>query len=253
MLAAKSEGIQPQEDCKMKKLATLVFSLALAGVLVAPRAKADEWNKKTFVTFNEPVEIPGRVLTPGTYVFKLLDSQADRDIVQIFNKDESQLYATILAIPDYRLTPTGKTVIKFEERKSDTPEAIRAWFYPGNRYGFEFVYPQARATQLAAAYHQPVMSMPNEMSKHLAKPAKSVNEPQVAAMRKTPVTPIAPKTMEQPPVQVAQNTPPPAPKMPAAAPRRLPQTGSNLPLVGLLGLLALGTGGGLKIFSSKFD
>jgi hypothetical protein len=230
-LAAKSEGIQPQEECKMKKLATFVFALALAGVLVAPRAKASEWNKKTLVTFNEPVEIPGRVLTPGTYVFKLLGSPADRDIVQIFNKNESQLYATILAIPDYRLFPTGKTVIKFEERKSDTPEAIRAWFYPGNQYGFEFVYPHTRAMQLAAAYHKPVMSMPNEMSKHLATPAKSVNEPQVVAMKKTPVTPVTP----------------------AAAPRRLPQTASNLPLVGLLGLLALGTGGGLKAFSSKLD
>ena len=84
----------------LRTVTTAVFSLALVGVAFSPAAKADEWNDKTVMTFSAPVEIPGvhlkgwGVLPAGTYVFKLLDSQSDRHIVQIFNKDETVVYAT---------------------------------------------------------------------------------------------------------------------------------------------------------------
>jgi hypothetical protein len=115
------------------------------------------------VTFSAPVEIPGQVLMAGTYVFKLLDSPSNRTIVQIFNKDQTKLFATVLAIPDYRLKPTGKTVITFDERPAGSPEAIKAWFYPGDEYGQEFVYPKTRAMQLAKVVKQPVPSMAANM------------------------------------------------------------------------------------------
>ena len=125
----------------LKTVTTTVFSLALMGVVFSPAAKADEWNRKTVMTFSGPVEIPGvhlkgwAVLPAGTYVFKILDSQSDRHIVQIFNQDETQCYATILAIPNYRLKVTDKTVVTFRERPAGEPEALRAWFYPGRNYG----------------------------------------------------------------------------------------------------------------------
>ena len=121
----------------LRAVTASVFSLGLLGVVVTPEAKADEWNRKTVITFSGPVEIPGvhltgwGVLPAGTYVFKILDSQSDRHIVQIFNKDETEIYATILAIPNYRLRATDKTVITFRERPAGEPEALRAWFYPG--------------------------------------------------------------------------------------------------------------------------
>ena len=101
---------------------TTVCCMALASTMLAPGAKADDWNRKTVFTFSGPVEIPGvhltgwGVLPAGTYVFKILDSQSDRHIVQIFNQDETIVYATILAIPNYRLKATDKTVITFSER-----------------------------------------------------------------------------------------------------------------------------------------
>ena len=119
------------------RAAPLVLCVALASATFAPNAKADDWNRKTIVTFSEPIEIPGvhlqgwGVLPAGTYVFKILDSRSDRHIVQIFSKDELTVYATILAIPNYRLRATDKTVITFRERPAGQPEALRAWFYPG--------------------------------------------------------------------------------------------------------------------------
>ena len=122
------------------RIVALFVLVALLYGAAPPSAKADEWNKKTIVTVNAPVELPGVVLPAGTYVFQLLDSPSDRDIVQVFNQDESHIYATIMAIPDYRVEPTNETIITLEERPKDSPEAIKEWFYPGDLNGLEFVY-----------------------------------------------------------------------------------------------------------------
>src|SRR5580693_6996125 len=122
---------------KLLRVAPLALCVALASATFAPSAKADDWNRKTVVTFSEPIEIPGfhlqgwGVLPAGTYVFKILDSRSDRHIVQIFNQDELTVYATILAIPSDQRKATDKTVITFRERPAGQPEALRAWFYPG--------------------------------------------------------------------------------------------------------------------------
>jgi hypothetical protein len=120
--------------------ASAVFCGVLVCSLAAPGARADEWNKKTIVKVYEPIEIPGRVLGPGTYVFKLANSQADRHIVEIWSKNDRRLLDTIVAIPAYRMDVTGKTVMRFDERPMGTPEALAEWFYPGDNYGQEFVY-----------------------------------------------------------------------------------------------------------------
>ena len=167
----------------------IVFGLGIvAGMsLMALRANAGEWDQKTVVTFSGPVEIPGQVLDAGTYVFKVVDSAADRNIVQVFSEDENHLYGTFLTVPDYRVQPSGKTIINFEERAAGDPEAVKAWFYPGDNYGHDFVYPRAKAAALAKANNQPVASMPDELAGKTTQPAKSMNEPSVTAMKKTPL------------------------------------------------------------------
>jgi len=237
-----------------------IVALGVLGLLLTvPSDRADAWNKKTTVTFNEPVEIPGKVLPAGTYVFKLLDSSSDRNIVQIFNHDQSELFATILAIPDYRQNPTGKTVIHFEERPKEAPEAVESWFYPGDNFGQEFVYPKSRAIELAKATHHQVLSMPTEMAANVSKPVKSAAEEPVVAMKKAPVKAIKPTGEEvdiakaitpgPPTIQLATAQPAPSPTMHKA--KRLPHTASPLPLVGMLGLGALMAGSILRVLSRR--
>jgi len=173
-------------------VAVTTLCVTLLGLGWTTRAAADERDKKTIVTFSAPVEVPGKALPAGTYVFKLLDSTSNRNILQIFDKDEKQLYATILAIPDYRLKPSDKPVIRFEERPSGTPEAIKAFFYPGDEYGLQFVYPHDRAVQIAKRTKQNVLSMRNEMAQNITAPAKSAAEPSVHAMQNTEVTGVNP-------------------------------------------------------------
>jgi hypothetical protein len=114
----------------MKSKLCLLGCIGLLGAM-SPLVRADDWDQRTVVSFSAPVEVPGQVLLPGTYVFKLADSSADRNIVQVFNKDENHLYGTFLAIPDYRVKPADKTIITFDERPVGSPEAVKSWFYPG--------------------------------------------------------------------------------------------------------------------------
>jgi hypothetical protein len=114
---------------------------------IVTAARADNWDKKTIVTFSDSVEIPGQVLPAGTYVFKLANSTFDRHIVQIWNGDETQILATSLAIPNYRLDPPDRTIFEFDERPGDSPMALHSWFYPGDSTGQEFVYPRYRLAE----------------------------------------------------------------------------------------------------------
>jgi hypothetical protein len=122
------------------KTLALGFGLVLASAPFVSSAKADEWDKETKVTFANPVEVPGRVLLPGTYVFKLADGDTDRQIVEIYN-DKDRLVTTVIAVPDYRLERLSKTVLTFAEGSKNAPESVHEWFYPGDNDGLEFVYP----------------------------------------------------------------------------------------------------------------
>ena len=228
---------------KLFKAATTMCCIALIGGVLAPGAKADDWNRKTVIAFSAPVEIPGvhlagwGVLPAGTYVFKILDSQSDRHIVQIFNKDETTIYATILAIPNFRLKATDKTVMTFRERPAGEPEALRAWFYPGRNWGEEFVYPKAKAMELAKTANTPVLFTAAEIPVEVTEPIKSADEPVVVELKRAPIMAVKPTGEE---VQLAEVvTLPPVETEVAMAPA-LPATASTLPLMFLFGLLALG-------------
>ena len=212
----------------MTRFVVAMASVGILGVALSSSARADEWNKKTVMTVNEPIQVPNKVLPAGTYVIKLLSSPSDRHIVQIFNADETQLQTTILAIPNYRIQPTGKTVFSFWETPPGQPKALRAWFYPGDNFGQEFAYPKSAAVQIAAVSHQPV---------------PTTEATQAAELPQAEVTQTQPE-----PQQEAQNTPPPPPQeaapapepAPAPAPQELPKTASPYPLIGLAGVFSLG-------------
>jgi hypothetical protein len=138
----------------------LVIVALLCGVSV-PSAHADEWNQETILTFSQPVEIPGQVLPAGTYRFILVDSNSNRDIVQIFSSDWSKLYATLFTVSSQRQEPTDETAISFAERPSNQPEAISTWFYPGEITGHEFIYWGKEASELATDAKRVVLASRN--------------------------------------------------------------------------------------------
>lgn len=223
-------------------VATLAMTgIALIGTSFVPKAHADAWDKMTIVTVNEPIIAGNKVLDPGTYVWKLLDSQSDRHIVQIFDRDQQHLQTTVLAIPDYRLQPTGKTQFAFWETPAGVPKAVKDWFYPGDNYGQEFPYPKKLVAQLASAAPVPI---PNNYREP---------EPVPAPQPEAQPTPT-PQPEAQPAPQPAPE-PTPAPQttvnVPAQQPQVLPHTGSFNPLIGLLGLMSLSFAGLLTLATRR--
>ena len=142
----------------MRFVKALCCAAALT-MLMAPGARADEWNKKTILTFSGPVQIPGATLPAGSYVFKLADIPGNRHVVQVFDKDEKKIYTTMLAIPNQRLEPSDKPIVLFSERASGSPQAVKVWYYPGDTIGNEFVYPRAQAMKIAKETHTRVLAM----------------------------------------------------------------------------------------------
>jgi hypothetical protein len=192
-------------------------------------------DKRTVLTFSEPVEVAGHVLPAGTYTFLLATPFGDRHIVEIRSADGSKLIAFAAAVPNYRLKPTGKTVISFREVPAGSPEVIRAWFYPGDAFGQEFVQPKHRAVVLAKVTHEPVPAI-----------AAEVGTPE--ELKTVPIVVVTPDEKEVPVVEAIQTTPPAATTpMELQTRQELPKTASALPLIILLGLGSLGVAFGLMI------
>ena len=218
------------------RVAKIMFALFAVSLLVGafvPGARADNvLNKTTIVSFDQPIEVPGQVLPAGKYRFEIFDTFSYRHIVRIYSADRSKVFATIMALPNYRLTPTEDVVMTFSERPANGPQALKAWFYPGYQYGEEFVYPKARAVELAQVTHETIPAVEKE-------PAP------VEELKTEPLEAVTPENKE---VTIAEafEVEPPATERAASEPATLPKTASSVPLIGLSGVLLVGIAFALK-------
>ena len=136
-------------------------AICCAAAIVACTAsgvRADEWNKRTFLTFSGPVQVPGATLPAGTYLFQLADPNNARHVVMVRDKDEKKIYTMFMTLPNDRLDAPNDNIVMFSESPAGVPRAVKAWWYPGQRTGEEFVYPRSQATAIAKATHEPVLS-----------------------------------------------------------------------------------------------
>jgi LPXTG-motif cell wall-anchored protein len=231
--------MKPQSNLLKRSRAAVVAlsGAALAMGLAVFPAQADQWNKKTVLTIDQPMQVYDTYLEPGQYVFKLLDSQSDRHIVQIFNADQNHLITTILAIPDYRVQVTGKSRFTMWETPAGYVAALKEWYYPGDNFGQEFRYPknlrQIEVAQTFASTPPPPQAEPAPVAQEQAQ----VEQQQETVIAQNTPPPPPPAVAEQP-------APAPAPETPA--PAVLPKTASAYPLIGFIGLVLLGLGGLLR-------
>lgn len=221
-----------------RMVVTMLCVIGFATMAVIP-AQADQWDKKTILTVDQPIQVTETLLEPGQYVLKLANSDSDRHIVQIFNSDQTRIIDTVLAIPNYRLQPTGHSRFAFWETPPGNAKALRAWFYPGDNFGQEFRYPKHLAMLAMTTPALPAPEPPTVATHPAEPPAPPQPEPQ--SMLQEP-------QQEQQAVEIAQNTPPPAPSpTEEQAPEKLPTTASLYPLIGLSGLFSLGLYGLLRL------
>jgi hypothetical protein len=285
----------------MRPIQTTIVAACAALALTAGAATAQTVppDRLTYVTFSGPVSIPGMTLPAGTYEFKIIDSNTNRNVVQIFNREGTKLFTTLLAIPATRMQPSGDPVITFKETASNQPPAVHYWYYAGDLAGNELVYPKNQAQMIANASGESVMSVDSNgnsiddwksgsISK--VKPDNTTHGDQqsssktatstttstttadqgspkpattTTADRKTQPTTTSPSSDQRPSRTMDQSAQPTTAPSTVAADtsnsnaktavgtsgrsRRLPKTASELPMVGLIGLIALGGALALRV------
>jgi LPXTG-motif cell wall-anchored protein len=216
--------------------ANIVLVTVMAGLALAQPA-----DKRTYFTFSGPVAIPGVTLPAGKYLFRLADTSS-RNLVQVLSADGKTPYAMFFIYRAERAEPASNPEVRFMETAAAMPSAIRTWWYPGDRNGYEFVYPKEQARLLAKGTGQPVLATiaetlpaPETPAPELARISPAGEE--TAVMTEAPPIPATPTGRIQegelapPSVAIAQPT--------QQARARLPKTGSATPLVVLAGLTFL--------------
>ena len=134
-----------------RKIVQSVSVAALvAGLLPAAANAQGPADKRTYFTFSQPVTLPGVTLQAGTYQFRLVDPTSNPRIVHVLSEDGSQSYAMLMSIPAQRLSSPAEPEIHFMETPSNTPAAIKLWWYPGDPVGHEFIYSDEQAALLLA-------------------------------------------------------------------------------------------------------
>ena len=261
----------------MGRMRNIAAAAACAGLMLAPAVATAQTpaDRNTKVTFSGPVSIPGKTLPAGTYTFRLADSPTDRHIVQVLDKDEMQLIATLLAVPAEKTEAEGDPVITFKETPADRPPAVHYWYYAGERAGNEFVYPKSQALAIAQASGEGVMAVDTDstnVNDWKGTPTRvTATASDTTAAQTQPTTTTTPTTQptttpEPTPQSATPTTTPQSPTpAPTTAPRtpapttapstaseaerpagtsgrtesELPKTASPIPTVGLIGLLAV--------------
>jgi hypothetical protein len=118
-----------------------VLGVALLAATAAPQLRASGYNDNiTKVTFSGPVDIGNVALAPGTYVFKTLPgNNVDRSLVEVMDQNNQHLITLVQAIPAVAPVPLGESRIDLAEGPANAPEHVKAWYYPDQYQGWEFL------------------------------------------------------------------------------------------------------------------
>lgn len=273
-------------------LSTRVFGLACAVAvfvcLMAAPVSAQPLDKRTLFTFSGPVTLPGVTLPAGQYLFRLADPNSSSKVVQVLNADGTKPYGLFFTISAERLEPASSPEVRFMETASGTPAAIRTWWYPGERRGYEFIFPKEQARRLAMGASQPVLTTDAqtttteqtntaELSRvgssgqetdvsasaaptaaaptgttqegTIASSSLSIAAPSIPTIGNAPVPSTA--SAQTPAVATGSTTSSAQPSSTQAARTQLPRTASQLPLVAMVGTIALLSAASLQYWRTR--
>ena len=147
-----------------------------ASVAMPTHARADENDKLTYLTFSKSVQLPGKTLPAGRYRFQLADTEESRRVTKVQSEDGKKQLAMLTTIQNQLRDVPKDPVILFRETAEGQPEAVKSFNYPGERIGYEFVYPKAQALVIAHRTHQPVLAKDGSKVHHIDENGKDANE-----------------------------------------------------------------------------
>jgi hypothetical protein len=246
----------------LKKLITFGCATAIALTCCGiAAAQMPSKGKPVYFTFSKPVDLPRVTLPAGKYLFRLADTLSARTIVQVFSEDGKKLHGIFITMPIERPTASSNPEIRFLETAANAPAAIATYWYPGDRAGWEFVYPRDQATRLARSSKRPVLSTVGTATGDEIRTAELARiSPEGQQLPLGPLSDSPTVVGESIPGEIAPDMPVMAALAPAPetamsqtavnrAPRtRLPSTASFTPTITLVGLFALCAALGLGLW-----
>ncbi len=218
---------------------TVGLCTVLLGSAFVTRASAQgtaEFNETGYFTVTEPLDVGSTTLQPGEYQISVIPGRWDRNMLQVWNADRTELFTTLLSVP-HQEGPEGLQVTEgryvYYPASATHNKALRTWFdaTTPTSGGHDIVYPKSRALELASLAKEPVVAVPDEV-----KEADLETAPLVVVTPDKKVKPYETTIPEEPPVKVAE---------------KLPQTASNVPLYAGLGLLSLLGALGLGVIARR--
>jgi hypothetical protein len=248
------------------KVFRTMLGVGIGVALFASAAQAQPEDKRTYFTFSGPIALPGVTLPAGRYMFHIVDTTSSRKVIQVLSDDQKKPYTMANTIADERRDPPKDATVAFYESPRGAPAAVKSWWYPGETIGYQFIYPRAQAKQIAKATGRPVLTTKTESTK--SEETKSAELTRVDAngrdvdndsgFRDSSAnatvfnrnTPSVTEGVDRTPPQAAQNGAAVsgsaqnqfnnrnANNAPRTARSELPRTASNLPFVGLIGVLS---------------
>jgi hypothetical protein len=139
--------------------------IAIVGWFALSTASAQPADKRTYFTFNVPVEVPGVALPAGKYLFRVANPDSSGNIVQVLNAEGNKALAMFFTLPAERVTPPPMPEVRFMEAPAGAPPPVKTWWHQGETLGREFVYPKEQAQRLAKNAANPVLTTVQQTTK----------------------------------------------------------------------------------------
>jgi hypothetical protein len=120
---------------------TAALALSLAGLAAtAPIHAGSEMSRMQYLTFSQPVALPGVALRAGTYIFEMPSADSSPDVVRVMSRDRKTVYFTAFTRSVDRPSEIPMTqFITTREAAADQPAAIAVWWSDA-RTGRQFIY-----------------------------------------------------------------------------------------------------------------
>jgi hypothetical protein len=201
---------------------------------------AQTHDKRTVFTFNRPISLPGVTLPAGKYLFRIVDTETSRKVIQVLSSDGKTPYVMLHSIPDVRVEASSHPEVRFLETAKGTPSAVKTWWYPGERIGYEFIYPKEQARRLREFISEPVLTTRAETTK--PEETKTAELERLAPTGEEVAVAVVPEPAPTQPTGIVQEG------TVAEARTELPVTATGIPTLGLIGILALALAGGLRLW-----
>ncbi len=252
---------------------TTILGVACAALFMTTAALAQSpgtIDKTTIYTFSAPVELPGVALQAGQYIFRLADPTTTRKVLQVISADRKHVYGNFFWVPLDRQEIKSEPEVRLMEAAAGSPPAIRAVWYPGDRTGWELIYPREQAMRIARGADAPVLTTTAETSEineaaagdltRVSPSGQNVpvqSSSSASAERSGGSEPSAVGTSgavrddRAPASVVAQNETKSVPTPSAPERESLPKTASPQMMIGIASVCLLGAAGALRMWRSS--